>query len=439
MPAIAIIGAQWGDEGKGKVVDLLAQKAGMIVRFSGGDNAGHTVINPYGEFRLHIVPSGIFSPHAVCVIGNGVVINPAVLLDEINQLNQHGVDTTRLFISDRAHLIMPYHVLLDGLEEKLRAGKALGTTGKGIGPAFADKTARIGIRTGDLLDKEALLERLRFILDYKNAILTKVYEVSPLSLDEVYEQCCQYGERLSPYIRETTIMAEEALNRGEVVILEGAQGALLDPDFGTYPYTTSSSPLAAGSCLGSGLAPTKISRVIGVFKAYCTRVGSGPIPTELKDETGDLIREQAHEYGTTTGRPRRCGWFDAVAARYSNRINGFTEVAITRLDVLDILPHLKICVGYKLNGQQINEFPATAAALERCQPIYEELEGWQSPISHIRDYEQLPLKARQYIARLEELISCPVNLISVGASREQSIFRHMAKTGKPIAEATASN
>jgi len=421
MPVIAVIGAQWGDEGKGKVVDLLAQKARVVVRFSGGDNAGHTVINPYGEFRLHLIPSGIFASQVVCIMGNGMVINPAVLIDEIDQLNQRGVDTSRLFISDRAHLIMPYHTLLDGLEEESRAGKALGTTRRGIGPAFADKTARLGIRTGDLLDKEVLRERLRSILDYKNIILTKIYGVSPVSLDEVYSQYCQYGERLAPYIRETTIMLEEALNRGELVLLEGAQGALLDPDFGTYPYTTSSSPLAGGGCLGAGLGPTRISRILGVFKAYCTRVGSGPMPTELKDETGDLIREQAHEYGTTTGRPRRCGWFDAVAARLSTRINGFTGAAITRLDILDTLPHLKVCVGYKLDGQTIDYFPGNIATLEKCQPIYEELPGWQAPISHIREYEQLPAEARQYLARLEELTSCPINLLSVGAEREQTI------------------
>ena len=423
MPVIAVIGAQWGDEGKGKVVDLLAQEASLVVRFSGGDNAGHTVVNPYGEFRLHLVPSGIFSPHTVCTIGNGVVINPSVLIDEIDQLNQRGVDTTRLFISDRANLIMPYHLLLDGLEEESRGGKALGTTRKGIGPAFADKVARLGIRAGDLLDKDMLLERLRSVLDYKNTILTKVYGVSPLSLDEVYSQYCQYGERLAPHIRETVVMLEEALKRDELVLLEGAQGALLDPDFGTYPYTTSSSPLAGAGCLGAGLGPTRINRVVGVFKAYCTRVGSGPMPTELKDETGDLIRERAHEYGTTTGRPRRCGWFDAVAARLSNQINGFTGAAITRLDILDVFPRLKICVGYKLDGHTIDYFPANVAAVERCQPVYEEVDGWQTPTSHIREYEQLPLEARQYIARLEELISCPVNLISVGKAREQTIHK----------------
>jgi adenylosuccinate synthase len=423
MSTIAIIGGQWGDEGKGKVVDLLAQEAQVIVRFSGGDNAGHTVINPYGEFKLHLVPVGIFSPHAVCIIGNGVVINPAVLIDEIDQLNQRGVDTTRLFISDRAHLIMPYHILLDGLEEESRAGKAIGTTRRGIGPAFADKVARLGIRTGDLLDEEVLLERLRFILDYKNIILTKIYGVSPLPLDEVYGKYYRYGERLAPHIRETATMLEEALSREELVLLEGAQGALLDPDFGTYPYTTSSSPLVGGSCLGAGLSPFRINRALGVFKAYCTRVGAGPMPTELKDEIGDLIRDRAHEYGTTTGRPRRCGWFDAVAARFSTRINGFTGIVVTRLDILDGFAQLKICVGYELDGDKTDYFPASVAALERCQPIYEELPGWQASIRHIRQYEQLPTEARQYIARLEELTSCPVNLICVGPGREENIYK----------------
>jgi len=421
MPVIAVIGAQWGDEGKGKVVDLLAQKAGVVVRFSGGDNAGHSVVNPYGEFKLHLVPSGIFSPQAVCIIGNGVVINPGVLIGEIEQLNKRGVDTSRLFVSDRAHLIMPYHILLDGLEEKARGSKALGTTRKGVGPAFTDKAARLGIRAGDLLDKGALLERLRPILDYKNTILTKVYGVSPLSLDEVYGQYCQYGERLAPYIRETTIMLEEALNRGELVLLEGAQGTLLDPDFGTYPYTTSSSPLAAGACLGAGLSPTKIDRILGVFKAYCTRVGGGPMPTELKDETGNLIRERAHEYGTTTGRPRRCGWFDAVAARFSTRVNGFTGAAITRLDILDIMPRLKICVGYEMDGQVIDYFPASVAVLARCKPVYEELAGWETSTADIRQFSKLPAKARQYVKRLEELIGCPVNLVCVGPERGQTI------------------
>ncbi|MBA7485854.1 Adenylosuccinate synthetase [subsurface metagenome] len=423
MPVITIIGAQWGDEGKGKVVDMLAEKAGMIVRFSGGDNAGHTVINSYGEFKLHLIPSGIFYPHTVCIIGNGVVINPAVFISELDQLNQRGVDTTRLFISDRAHLIMPYHILLDGLEEELRGGKALGTTRKGVGPAFTDKTARLGIRTGDLLDKEILRERLQVVLEYKNIILTKVHGVNALSLDEVYNDYCRYAERLAPFIRETTVMVEEALNKGERVLLEGAQGSLLDPDFGSYPYTTSSSPLAGGGCLGAGVGPSRINHILGVFKAYCTRVGSGPMPTELKDEVGNLIRERAHEYGTTTGRPRRCGWFDAVAARFTSRINGFTGTAITRLDILDTFPGIKICVGYKLGKETINYFPSSITALEQCQPIYEEMPGWQAPTTHITEYDKLPSLAKQYLDRLEELTACPINLVCIGPRREQTITK----------------
>jgi len=423
MPVITIIGAQWGDEGKGKVVDMLAEKAGMIVRFSGGDNAGHTVINSYGEFKLHLIPSGIFHPHTVCIIGNGVVINPTVFISELDQLNQRGVDTARLFISDRSHLIMPYHILLDGLEEELRGGKAIGTTRKGVGPAFTDKTARLGIRAGDLLDKEVLRERLQFVLEYKNTILTKVHGVNPLSLDEVYNDYCRYAERLAPFIRETTVMVEEALNKGERVLLEGAQGSLLDPDFGSYPYTTSSSPLAGGGCLGAGVGPSRINHILGVFKAYCTRVGSGPMPTELKDEMGNLIRERAHEYGTTTGRPRRCGWFDAVAARFTSRINGFTGTAITRLDILDTFPGIKICVGYKLGKETINYFPSSITALEQCQPIYEELPGWQAPTTQITEYDKLPSLAKQYLDRLEELTACPINLICIGPRREQTISK----------------
>ncbi len=423
MPVIAVIGAQWGDEGKGKIVDLLAEKAKIVTRFSGGDNAGHTVVNQYGEFKLHLVPSGIFSSRTICIIGNGVVVNPSVLLDEIAQLNQRGVDTSRLFISDRAHLIMPYHILLDGLEEEARGGKAIGTTRKGIGPAFADKIARLGIRTSDLLEKELFRERLHAILEQKNAILTKVYGASPLAEDEIYRQYCQYGEQLASRIRETTIMLEEALKSGELVLLEGAQGTLLDPDFGTYPYATSSSPLSGGGCVGAGLGPGKIDQVLGVFKAYNTRVGGGPMPTELKDEIGNLIRERAHEYGTTTGRPRRCGWFDAVAAKFATRINSFTRAAITRLDVLDTLPSLKICLGYRVNGKPIDGFPASAVTLEKCQPVYEELPGWQVPTSDIRNFRQLPKQARQYVERLEELISCPISIISVGMRREQTIWK----------------
>ena len=421
MPVIAIVGAQWGDEGKGKVVDQLAEGAQMVVRFSGGDNAGHTVINPFGEFKLHLVPSGIFSPQVICIIGNGVVVNPARLIEEIDQLNQSGIDTSRLVISSRAHLVMPYHLLIDRLEEESRAGKALGTTMRGIGPAFTDKVARLGIRVGDLLDKKGLLERLKSVMEYKNNILTKVYGISPLPLDEIYRQYCQYGQRLAHHIKETTTLIQAALARNELILLEGAQGALLDPDFGTYPYATSSSPLSGGGCLGSGISPKDINRILGVYKAYCTRVGSGPMPTELEDEVGNLIRERAHEYGTTTGRPRRCGWFDAVAAHFSSQINGLTGIALTRLDVLDALPKLKICVAYKLNGKTIDYFPASVTELENCQPIYDELDGWKADTTNIREFDKLPNGAKKYITRLEELISCPANLICVGPAREQVI------------------
>jgi len=422
MPVIAVIGAQWGDEGKGKIVDMLAEKASMVVRFSGGPNAGHTICNSYGEFSLHLVPSGIFYPHTVCLIGNGVVVSPYVLLGELEQLQKRGVDTSRLFISSRAHLIMPYHTLLDELEEKAKGSKALGTTKSGVGPAYMDKVARLGIRAGDLLDIESLLNKIRFVLEQKNIIISKVYEASPLTLDEVYSKYCQYADSLAPFIRETEPMVKQALEKGESVLLEGAQGTLLDIDFGTYPYVTSSSPISGGAFTGLGLSPTKLEWNLGVFKAYTTRVGGGPMPTELSDETGESIREIAHEYGATTGRPRRCGWFDGVAARFSASINGFSGVAITRLDVLDTFESIKICTGYKVNGDITDKFPSSSAVLGKCQPVYEELPGWQSPTSHLRRFEDLPKLAQSYIRRLEELITCPVDIVSIGPKREQTII-----------------
>jgi adenylosuccinate synthase len=428
MAVIAVVGGQWGDEGKGKIIDLLSEKAGLVVRFSGGDNAGHTVINPYGEFRLHLVPSGIFNPRTTCIIGNGVAINPAVLLEEIANLQSRSIDVSRLLISDRAHLIMPYHILLDRLEEERRSKGALGTTLRGIGPVFADKVARLGIRAGDLLDRDTLLNRLKSALELKNLILTKVYQVSPLSLEEIYQQYCHYGEQLAPFVRETTSIIREAVMKGEFVLLEGAQGTLLDPDFGTYPYVTSSSPLAGASCIGTGLGPKQIDRVVGVFKAYNTRVGAGPMPTELKDRIGDLIREKAHEYGTTTGRPRRCGWFDAVAGRFSAQINGLTEIALTHLDIYDTFPSIKICTAYKFKGDILNSFPSDVGVLEACQPIYQEVEGWQQSISGIRHFERLPVGARNYISRLEDLLACPISLISVGPDRTQVIERKHRKS-----------
>lgn len=422
MAVIVIVGGQWGDEGKGRIIDLLAEKAKIVTRFSGGDNAGHTVVNPYGEFQLHLVPSGIFYPEVTCIIGNNVAINPAVLIEEIDNLHNHGVDTSRLVISDRAHLIMPYHILLDGLEEKRRGRGAIGTTLRGIGPVFADKVARLGIRTGDLLDKGVLLNRLKSVLELKNTILTKVYQFSPLSLEDVYQQYCHYGDQLTPLIRETDSIIREAATKGELVLLEGAQGALLDPDFGTYPYVTSSSPLATAGCTGSGLGPRGIDRVVGIFKAYNTRVGAGPMPTELKDKTGDLIREKAHEYGATTGRPRRCGWFDAVAGRFSVQINGLSTIALTHLDIYDGFPSIKICTAYKFKGEVLTSFPSDVAVLEKCQPIYEEVDGWQESISGVRNFEKLPVTARKYMSRLEELLSCPISLVSIGPDRSQIIL-----------------
>jgi len=423
MAVVAIIGGQWGDEGKGRIVDLLAEKANMVVRFSGGDNAGHTIVNPCGEFRLHLVPSGIFYPQVTCIIGNGVAINPAVLLEEVDNLESHGVDTSHLIISDRTHLIMPYHTLMDGLEEERRGKKSIGTTRRGIGPVFSDKVARIGLRAGDLLHKDVFLSRLKTVLELKNAILTQVYKVPSLSLEEIYEQYCHYGERLAILIKETSSIIRQAVARGDLVLLEGAQGTLLDPDFGTYPYVTSSSPLVGAAAIGTGLSPREISQVVGVFKAYVTRVGGGPMPTELMDNTGHLLREKGHEYGATTGRPRRCGWFDAVAGRFSVQINGFNSIALTHLDVYDGLPSIKICTAYKFNGEIIDFFPSSSSVLEKCQPVYEELPGWQESISEIRDFARLPTRARRYIARLEGLLSCSMSLISVGPKREQVIRR----------------
>ncbi|MGD0354202.1 MAG: adenylosuccinate synthase [Dehalococcoidia bacterium] len=421
MSVVAVIGAQWGDEGKGKIVDLLAEKADAVVRFSGGDNAGHTVINPKGEFKLHIVPSGIFYPRAACIIGNGVVINPGVLLQELDELKARDVNVDNLHISDRAHLIMPWHILLDGLEEEKRGQGAIGTTKKGIGPAFADKTARRGIRTCDMLDPVIFKARLAIILAAKNDILTRVYNTAPLDLEAVFNEYWGYAQRLARYIEDTTALVSDLLRKGSNIVLEGAQGSMLDPDFGSYPFVTSSSPLAAGACIGSGINPRMIDRVVGIFKAYTTRVGGGPMPTELKDDVGEYIRQHAHEYGATTGRARRCGWFDAVVGRYTTELNGFTSGILTRLDVLDEMENVKICVAYKVGDKTVEHFPADVEALDHCTPIYEELPGWKTSTTDMREARKLPANARKYVKRLEELIGCPFHIISIGPRREQSI------------------
>jgi adenylosuccinate synthase len=421
MPVIAIVGGQWGDEGKGKVIDMMAERADVVVRFSGGDNAGHTVVNPGGTFKLHLIPSGVFYPDCICIIGNGAVVNPAIFIKERGELNARGVDTSRVFISDRAHLVMPYHILLDGLEETARGAKSLGTTLRGIGPAFVDKVARMGIRACDLMDKDVLYSRLEYVLEYKNQLLTKLYGERPMDFQAIFEECSAWADKLKTNIKETSSLLDGFIKAGKTVLLEGAQGALLDTDFGTYPYATSSSPLAAGSCLGSGIGPTRIDRVMGVFKAYCSRVGAGPFPTELTNKTGDLIREIGHEYGTTTGRPRRVGWFDGVAASFSSRINGMTGIAITRLDILDTMESLKVCVGYRLDGEIIQDFPADPGILKNCQPIYEELRGWCRPTSSITQAKDLPKEARVYIDKLQELARCQANYVCIGPVRQQTI------------------
>jgi adenylosuccinate synthase len=421
LSVVAVVGAQWGDEGKGKIVDMLAEKASMVVRFSGGPNAGHTVHNPHGEFRLHLVPSGIFYAHTTCIIGGGVVVSPTVLLDELRQLWDKGIDTSKLVISTRAHIIMPYHILLDRLEEESKGAGALGTTRSGVGPAYADKVARLGIRAGDLLDREGLRRSIDSILKHKNPILTKIYGAAPLAVEDVFAQLCQHADQLAPFIRETEPLVRQAVESGEPIVLEGAQGALLDIDFGTYPYVTSSSVIAAGAFAGAGLPPIRIDHILGAMKAYTTRVGAGPMPTELKDQTGERIRQVAQEYGATTGRPRRCGWFDAVATRHSALVSGFTGVALTRLDVLDSFDSIKICTGYEVDGRITDQFPSCSPVLEKCRPVYEEVQGWQSPTTHARRVQDMPALAQSYVKRLGELVGCPVDIISVGPRREATI------------------
>jgi adenylosuccinate synthase len=423
MPAYAVIGGQWGDEGKGKIIDYLAERVDAVVRYAGGNNAGHTVVNEKGTFQLHLVPSGVCWPGVYGIIGNGVVVSPDVLLDELNQLAQRGVETVHLYVSERAHVIMPYHVLLDGLEEEARGAGAIGTTGRGVGPAYLDKVGRAGIRVGDLLDEEALIPRLEQTLQFKNALITKIYGHDPLSRDELLAQCLDWGEKLRPYVRATEDIVRDLLDQNKSVLLEGAQGTMLDIDHGSYPYVTSSSPTIGGACTGLGINPQAIAGVLGVFKAYSTRVGSGPMPSELHDDVGEEIRLKAQEFGTTTGRARRIGWFDAVAAKYSCLLNGFTGLVVTRLDILDGFKTVKICVGYRANGQDVTRFPANTGLLERCEPIYEELPGWDEPTASATSMSQLPVNAVSYIQRIEDLLGCRVQIVSTGPSRGETILR----------------
>ncbi|HLF03751.1 MAG TPA: adenylosuccinate synthase [Dehalococcoidia bacterium] len=422
MPAYAIIGGQWGDEGKGKVIDYLARRADCVVRYAGGNNAGHTVVNDKGKFQLHLVPSGICWPGVAGVIGNGVVVDPDVLLGELDGLSSRGIDTSQLYVSERAHVIMPYHILQDHLEEKARGSGAIGTTGRGVGPAYMDKAGRVGIQVGDLLDLEAVMPRLERALAFKNALFTKIYGGKPLVMDELLAKCREWAERLGPYIHPTEQIVEDLLAKGARVILEGAQGTLLDLDHGSYPYVTSSSPSIGGACTGLGLNPQAIVEVVGVYKAYSTRVGGGPMPSEMHGPQADELRIKAQEFGTTTGRPRRIGWFDGVAGRYSRQINGFTGMVLTRLDILDGLPSVKICVGYRADGRELDRFPANTSLLARCQPVYEELPGWDRPTASATRLSQLPPEAEAYVRRIEELVGCQVRIISTGPSRDESIL-----------------
>ena len=423
MPAYAVIGGQWGDEGKGKVIDYLAGSTSAVVRFAGGPNAGHTVVNDKGKFQLHLVPSGLFWPDACAIIGNGVVIDADVLLGELSELDSRGIDTSRFYVSERAHLIMPYHILLDQLEEEAKGEAAIGTTGRGVGPAYTDKISRLGIRVGDLLDLEgSLASLLEQTLEFKNQVITKIYEKEPLEFDSVFQQCTDWAEQLAPYVRPTEQLVQDMLDQGKNILLEGAQGTLLDIDHGSYPYVTSSSPSIGGASTGIGLSPQSIVGVLGVFKAYSTRVGGGPMPSEMHGQMAEDLREKAQEFGVTTGRARRVGWFDAVAGRYSREVNGFTGLVLTRLDILDGFKSVKVCVGYKVDGHEQARFPSNTNVLAQCEPIFEEWPGWDEPTASATSAKQLPANALAYVRRIEELVGCRVQIISTGPSRAETIL-----------------
>ena len=423
MATTVVVGTQWGDEGKGKITDFLAQQSDVVARFQGGDNAGHTIQFAGQTYKLHLIPSGIFNDDKICILGNGMVINPKSLLKEMDYVKSHGADLSHLEISDRAHVILPYHMELDRLQEESKGiDKQIGTTKKGIGPAYADKVNRIGIRMAELIDPETLKEKLEDIVQEKNHWM-KHFGGEPLDIDAIYEEYKAYGETLAPYVTDTSIVLEEEVEKGNKILFEGAQGVMLDIDHGTYPYVTSSSTSAAGVATGSGIGPNMIENVIGVSKAYTTRVGDGPFPTELSGDIAHQIREVGREYGTTTGRPRRVGWFDAVVVNHSRRTSGMTGISLNCLDVLTGLDTLKICVGYDYEGERINYYPANLRQLEKCQPVYEELPGWKEDITNVTSFEELPQNAQTYLKRIEQLTKTKVAIFSVGPDREQTIIR----------------
>ncbi len=422
MPAIVIIGAQWGDEGKGKIVDHLAERARMVVRYQGGNNAGHTVVIGDKVLKLHQIPSGITRPDVAAVLGNGMVINPPALVEELDILAAEGIPTDNLHISPSAHVVMPYHLRLDALEEEMRGAHALGTTRKGIGPAYTDKVARRGLRVRDLVDPQRFAAQTTLALERVNRDLTGVFGQEPMSVGEIVDAYAPAARRMAPYVEDTGLLIHEALERGETILMEGAQATMLDIDFGTYPYVTSSSPTAGGACQGSGVSPLAVRAVLGVVKVYTSRVGAGPFPTELQDATGDWLVERGHEYGTTTGRRRRCGWIDLVALRYAARVNGFSGLALTRLDVLSGLDEVRLCTAYRLpDGTETAHYPADADLLGRVEAVYETLPGWQEEISAARRFAELPRAAQEYCTRVAELLRVPIDVISVGAERSDLI------------------
>lgn len=422
MSSVVIVGSQWGDEGKGKMTDYLSQDTDVVVRSQGGNNAGHTIAFDGKKFALRLVPSGIFGKDKLAVIGNGVVINPPALLKELHYLQDNGIDISGLRISSRSHVTFPYHILLDKCQEEAKGDHKVGTTKNGIGPTYMDKVSRVGIRMCDLLEKDTFETKLRRNLAEKNELFTKLYHVDPINFDDIFESYYEYGQELKKYVTDTSRIVNDALDNGQRVLFEGAQGVMLDVDQGTYPYVTASNPIAGGVCTGVGVGPNKINTVVGICKAYSTRVGAGPFPTELTDEIGDRIRETGHEYGTVTGRPRRVGWFDSVAMRHARRVSGISCLSLNLLDVLTGLKTVKICKAYKLDGKEIDYYPASLKELDRCEPVYEELPGWDEDITGVKKFEDLPVNAQNYLKRVSELSEVPLATVSVGADRIQTII-----------------
>jgi adenylosuccinate synthase len=420
MSTVVVVGTQWGDEGKGKITDYLAEGADVVARYQGGNNAGHTILIDNKKYKLTMIPSGIFNHNKTCVIGNGMVINPEALIDEINYIHDNGFSTDNLKISDRAHVIMPYHLVLDGLEEDRKGDNKIGTTRKGIGPCYMDKAARNGIRIADLMDAEEFESRVRSIIVEKNQLIEQVYGGEPLDADSIVRDYLGFADVLRSYVTDTSVILNDAIDAGQKVLFEGAQGVMLDIDQGTYPYVTSSNPSAGGVCIGSGVGPSKIQQVIGVAKAYTTRVGDGPFPTEQDNEIGQLIRDKGHEYGTVTGRPRRVGWFDTVVVRHARRVSGITGLSLNSLDVLTGLETVKICTGYKLRGEVIETYPASLKMVSECEAIYEEHPGWSEDISGAKTLDDLPVNTRNYLNRVSELTGIPIAIFSVGRNREQT-------------------